>query len=71
MPRAVPGAGLALAVERSGSVPLNVQLYERLRDLILAGRLAPGARLPSTRGLAAALGVSRATALAAYDQLAS
>ncbi|MFD0390817.1 hypothetical protein ACFQ4K_28165 [Tistrella bauzanensis] len=30
-------------------------LYGALRDAILAGRLAPGARLPASRSLAAAL----------------
>lgn len=71
MPRAAGATGLGLAIDRGGDAPLNVQLYERMRDLILAGRLPPGARLPSSRGLAATLGVSRTTALAAYDQLAS
>lgn len=45
------------------------KLYETLRDRILAGELKPGARLPGTRALAAELGVSRNTTLAAYEQL--
>jgi GntR family transcriptional regulator/MocR family aminotransferase len=44
-------------------VPLYRQLYDELRGAILAGRIAGGARLPSTRGLAAALGVARLTVL--------
>ncbi|HEX6336010.1 MAG TPA: PLP-dependent aminotransferase family protein [Jiangellaceae bacterium] len=40
-----------------------------LRDAIRSGRLAAGARLPSTRALAAELGTSRGTVTAAYDQL--
>ena len=40
-----------------------------LRAQIAAGTLAPGARLPSTRGLAAERGVSRGTITAAYEQL--
>jgi len=38
--------------------------------LLLDGRLAPGLRLPSERDLAMALGISRSTATAAYDELA-
>ncbi|CUU57007.1 GntR family transcriptional regulator / MocR family aminotransferase [Parafrankia irregularis] len=42
-----------------------------LRDAIRAGRLRPGARLPSSRILAAELGVSRGTISTAYTQLVS
>ena len=37
---------------------------------ILDGRLAPGARLPSWRDLAAQLGVARGTVREAYERLA-
>jgi GntR family transcriptional regulator/MocR family aminotransferase len=50
-------------------VPLYKQLYERLREAILAGRLERGARLPSTRTLASELGISRSTTVLAYTQL--
>lgn len=46
------------------------QITRHLRGLIDAGRLAPGDPVPSTRGLAAELGVSRGTVVAAYEQLA-
>ncbi|WP_312512414.1 PLP-dependent aminotransferase family protein [Massilia sp.] len=59
----------AAPLERGGAVPLFRQLYARLKDAILRGALAPGARLPSTRTLSRQLGVSRQTVLAAYDQL--
>ncbi|MBD8566831.1 PLP-dependent aminotransferase family protein [Oxalobacteraceae sp. CFBP 8763] len=58
-----------MPLERSGETPLFRQLYARLKDAILQGTLAPGARLPATRTLCVALGVSRQTVLAAYDQL--
>jgi len=45
------------------------QLYVALRDAIIAGGFAPGARLPSTRALADDLGVSRTTVLQAFDLL--
>jgi GntR family transcriptional regulator / MocR family aminotransferase len=44
-------------------------VYDEWRQAILAGRLRPRSRVPSTRALAAALGVSRATITTAYDQL--
>lgn len=46
-------------------------LHGQLRAAILAGRLRPGVRLPSTRSLARACGVSRNTAVAAYELLLS
>jgi GntR family transcriptional regulator/MocR family aminotransferase len=49
--------------------PLHTQLYRALRAAILRGELAPGARLPSTRALAADEGLARNTVLRAYDQL--
>lgn len=64
-------ATLAVALERDDPAPLSVQLYRQVRDLILEGRLAPGRRLPSTRSLAAELGVSRTTTVTAFDQLAA
>src|SRR5436305_1504776 len=42
---------------------------ERLRGEILAGRLAPGTRLPSERELSLALGVNRLTLRAALGRL--
>jgi GntR family transcriptional regulator / MocR family aminotransferase len=52
-----------------GEGPLQHQVYRALRAEILAARLAPSSRLPSTRVLAASLGLSRNTVLLAYDQL--
>ena len=48
---------------------LAEQVYQALRTDILAGRLAAGARLPSTRTLAHDAGVSRNVALIAYARL--
>ncbi|MCP5153223.1 MAG: PLP-dependent aminotransferase family protein [Ectothiorhodospiraceae bacterium] len=61
----------ALCVERAGRHPLHRQVYEALRDAVLAGRVRPGTRLPSTRSLASQLGVSRNTVISAYEQLTS
>ncbi|HMR30800.1 MAG TPA: PLP-dependent aminotransferase family protein [Geminicoccaceae bacterium] len=45
------------------------RIYETIRDRIVSGLLGAGARLPSTRALAAEWGVSRTTVTAAYEQL--
>jgi GntR family transcriptional regulator/MocR family aminotransferase len=58
-----------MLIKLDGSGPLALQLYRALRRAILSGALPPGARLPSTRGLAAETGVSRNTVLLAYAQL--
>lgn len=60
-------AGLAL--DRASSAPLYTQLYERLRQAILAGQLASGLQLPSSRALATELGISRNTVITAFQQL--
>ncbi len=63
----VPFTSLHLDARRSA--PLHRQLYAEIRGAVLSGRLAAGARLPSTRSLAADLGVSRNTVAGAFDQL--
>jgi len=62
---------MLLALDRGGAVPLHRQIYTALRGAILDAKFRPGRRLPSTRTLAADLGVSRTTVLGAYDQLAA
>jgi GntR family transcriptional regulator / MocR family aminotransferase len=56
---------------RRGARPLHVQLEAQLREAVRTGRLAAGERLPSTRALAAQLGVSRGVVVEAYGQLAA
>ncbi len=58
-----------LALDQHTGVPLYRQLYQALRQAVLAGRLSPGTRLPSSRELAAELGVSRNTIVNAFEQL--
>jgi GntR family transcriptional regulator / MocR family aminotransferase len=67
--RAVTIPADGITVDPAGQLPMHRQLYQRLRAAILAGELPPGTRLPSTRGLAADLGVSRTITLTAYEQL--
>jgi GntR family transcriptional regulator / MocR family aminotransferase len=63
------GPELLVELDRDGPEPLHRQLANGLRDAIRTGRLAPQTRLPSTRVLAADLGVSRRLVVDAYSQL--
>jgi GntR family transcriptional regulator/MocR family aminotransferase len=58
-----------LPIERDTKTPLHRQIYDGLRKAILDGMLRPGQRVPSTRALAAELGMSRLPVLTAYEQL--
>ncbi len=60
---------LALSLRRGTGLALPVQLAAQIRDLLRRGALAPGSRLPSSRTLAAELGVARAVVEQGYDQL--
>src|SRR5262245_39504688 len=66
-----PVVGLDIWLPPRGSRGRLRALHARLRDGIAQGRLHAGLLLPSTRDLARAYGVSRNTAVAAYDLLAS
>ncbi len=66
-----PLAQFPIALPRRGSRSILAALHAQLRGGILDGRLKPGLRLPSTRALAAMYGVSRNTAVAAYELLLS
>lgn len=48
---------------------LQTRIAEQIRELILDGRLTPGARMPASRELAADLKVSRNTVMGAYARL--
>jgi DNA-binding GntR family transcriptional regulator len=58
-------------VDRGMDGPLFAQIARQLERAIRHGWLAVGAKLPSTRALASALGVSRNTVITAYDELNS
>jgi GntR family transcriptional regulator / MocR family aminotransferase len=63
--------GPLLGFELDRGRALGRQIEEQLRSLIRARTLAVGDRLPSTRSLAADLGVSRGVVVGAYAQLAA
>ena len=60
---------LPVTLDRSSPTPLGLQLAAGVREQVLTGTLRRGDRLPSSRALAADLGVSRSVAEQAYDQL--
>ncbi|MEW1614460.1 MULTISPECIES: PLP-dependent aminotransferase family protein [unclassified Streptomyces] len=60
------GADLHLEPVGTG---LRSGLMEALREAVRSGRLTPGARLPSSRALAADLGIARNTVADAYAEL--
>ena len=60
--------GIDLHLEPTGS-GLRKGLTDALRDAVRGGRLAPGIRLPSSRTLAADLGIARNTVADAYADL--
>ncbi|MEO8706543.1 MAG: PLP-dependent aminotransferase family protein [Kofleriaceae bacterium] len=64
-------ASLLLRLDPRAVMPLHEQIFRAARDRILAGELAPGVRLPSSRQLARDLGVARTTVLQALDGLAA
>jgi GntR family transcriptional regulator / MocR family aminotransferase len=59
----------AFEVDRAANAPVFRQIYLRLRSAILSGALRPATKLPSTRELAAQLGVSRSAVVSAFEQL--
>ena len=65
-PPSVAGTDLHLELTGPG---LRAGLMDALREAVRTGRLVPGTRLPSTRSLAADLGVARNTVADAYAEL--
>ncbi|WP_406013561.1 PLP-dependent aminotransferase family protein [Streptomyces sp. NBC_00984] len=61
--------GADLHLETTGASGLRAGLMDALREAVRTGRLAPGTRLPSSRGLAADLGIARNTVADAYAEL--
>lgn len=60
---------IPLTLDRDSGVPLSDQLVRQVRELVARGALCAGDPLPSSRALAARLGVSRGTVVTAWDVL--
>jgi GntR family transcriptional regulator / MocR family aminotransferase len=67
-PKQAALAGVDLHLELSGP-RVRLGLESALREAVRTGRLAPGTRLPSSRALAADLGLARNTVAEVYSQL--
>ncbi|WNI22913.1 PLP-dependent aminotransferase family protein [Streptomyces sp. ITFR-16] len=61
--------GADLHIDPTGASGLRAGLMDALREAARTGRLAPGTRLPSSRTLAADLGIARNTVADAYAEL--
>ena len=57
-----------IQLDKASLLPVFVQLSNQLGQLIRAGTLLPGQRLPGTRQLAKLLVLNRQTVVAAYDE---
>lgn len=60
---------LTVELKSKDKMPMYEQLYLKIRELISEGELAEGEKLPSERGLATNLQISRNTVTLAYEQL--
>ena len=60
---------IPLLLDRARAETLTTQLVDQLREAICKGRIAAGARLPSSRSLADQLAIARNTAMRAYEIL--
>jgi GntR family transcriptional regulator/MocR family aminotransferase len=60
---------LSIPIDPAAPVPVYQQVYTGVRRAIVDGIVESGSRLPSTRSLAADLGVSRNTVVMAYERL--
>ena len=59
-----------IRLDRTAAEPLHQQLYRQIRDELVSGSFTDNSsRLPSTRALAADLGISRLTVNIAFEKL--
>ena len=62
---------MRIPIDRESSTPVYQQIQQFLETQIISGSLSPGSRLPSTRDMAAGLGIGRLTVNNAYAELQS
>lgn len=61
--------GNLISINRTSATPIFRQLANALITLIRNGKLKPGRQIPSSRDMAALIGLNRTTVVAAYDEL--
>lgn len=62
---------ITISIDTKSKIPIYEQIYKYIREEIRSGNIACGSKLPSSRGLASHLEVSRNTVDMAYGQLLS
>jgi DNA-binding transcriptional regulator YhcF (GntR family) len=65
----VPRLGTRIRIDTASRIPPFEQLRAQLALMVSAGRLRPGSRLPTIRGLAETLQLSNGTVARAYREL--
>jgi len=60
---------LLIQIDRNGTRPVYLQVFDAIKVRIEQGSLKPGDRLPSSRRLSEQLGVNRTTIYKAYEEL--
>lgn len=60
---------MKLRIDRKSRLPVYIQLYQQIKEMIFDGSLVDGYSLPSERSLAKELGVHRNTIIRAYSEL--
>ncbi|MEQ1715689.1 MAG: PLP-dependent aminotransferase family protein [Hyphomicrobium sp.] len=60
---------LPIAVSEGETATLQNQVFDQVRSMIMDGRLRAGDPLPATRELSSQMGISRNTAIIAYERL--
>jgi GntR family transcriptional regulator len=60
---------MKLSIDPDSSVPIYIQIEDRIHSLIAAGQLQPGEQLPTIRELAADIRVNLNTVARAYFEL--
>jgi DNA-binding transcriptional regulator YhcF (GntR family) len=68
-PRATSIGDFTVTVDPASSVPPYEQLRVQVLDAVAAGMIAAGAKLPTVRGLADALGIAPNTVARSYREL--
>ncbi|MDK2799395.1 MAG: hypothetical protein PWP27_2448 [Clostridiales bacterium] len=60
---------VSIQLNKNSDIPMYIQLFNHIKDLILEGILEEGYRLPSIRKLAQQLGINNVTVVNAYKTL--
>lgn len=59
----------SILIDKTGKTPLYLQLYEKLKGIIVDGILCPDFRLPSIRQLSDIMGINKVTVVSAFKEL--